>query len=579
LTTTQRTDHAVHALLVQQLQRSLLANTPVVITVVIAAMWFIPAARDSKLPIIWGITVLMSLVARYVLIRRGHITVAAMMAGTLSTGVLWGFSPFFVPGLVPQNFAMFLALVIAGMAASALISLGAVTRVYWCFAGPSLLGVFVANMLIGGLGYAVAAVALAYVFTMAIYAPVIASTIRNSLRLGFENSDLVESLTRERNEARTQREQRTRFLAVASHDLRQPAHAIGLISSFLSELHLRAEPVESMRWQQGLSRLRYGIDGMNTLLDDLLDLSRLQLGATDAPKQTIALAALLQRLKARFQAEADNKNLRLRLRCAPELRVHSNSALLERMIGNLLANALRYTSNGGVLLLARRRRNAGAAFIELSVMDTGRGIAGADQTRIFEEFVRVGHEPRDMGAGLGLAIVSQAAQLLNHPLQLRSTLGRGSRFTICLGTAFDVGPGLKPDDSIIGAPNLSALARASGRALLLDDDPLILEALQALLSAQGWQVAAFCELSAALEEVYSFAPSVLILDVHLQNSVGGFEALAALRHELGEDIAGLILTGDDIEPLRGAAPPRTLLLRKPVQASLLMQALRELTTP
>ncbi len=554
-------DAQMHAFLLRQVPRSLWVNVPVaLITFAVAAQ-----RMDWAVPLVWCLTVITIQALRGIAIKQGYHSNRQLQVGALISGLAWGCSNYIAPGLVDESMRLFLAVILSGMTASALLSLGANTVLYWCFAVPCWTSIFIGHSYAGGsIGYGIAAMSIAYGSTLSVYAPVVYQTIRRGIELGDSNLTLVNSLTEQRNQAERQREQRTRFLAVASHDLRQPAHAISLIASYLDTLLKRDEPMQSQAWRVGLDRLRAGSSNMNALLDDLLDLTRLQLQAETVDLSTVAITPLIDRLHTRFADEAARKHLRLRVKIKPGLHALSNAAMLERMVGNLVSNAIRYTDRGGILLVVRQR----SEFVEIHVLDTGRGIAEADHQRIFEEFVQLGDAPRDKGAGLGLAIVSQSAQLLQHQLLVQSKLHRGSRFCIRMQHA-------TPLAVIVETPRNDARLQA-GRVLILDDDPLVLDALSGLLNARDWQVSKHADLASAREAVFEFAPDFLLLDVHLITGSGGIDALRTLRHELDQVVPAILMTGDELDAIQPQLPEQAALLRKPIETAVMWRTMQQL---
>jgi signal transduction histidine kinase len=227
---------------------------------------------------------------------------------------------------------------------------------------------------------------------------------------------------------------KTRFLAAASHDLRQPVTAIGLLVGLARE-HVADAAVGRL-----LDRVQQAVRALEGLLRGLLDLSRLETPEASVQRQPVVLQALFDDLALHHQADAQARGLRLHLR-PTALVVHTDPALLDQVLRNLVGNAVRHTLRGGVLVVARR---VGADSVRLQVWDTGVGMAADQQERVFEPFVQL-HDPgsrhdtgtgaaaeRGQGHGLGLAIVRRAVDLLGHPLALRSVPGRGSCFSLLL---------------------------------------------------------------------------------------------------------------------------------------------------
>ena len=265
---------------------------------------------------------------------------------------------------------------------------------------------------------------------------------------------------------------KTRFLAAASHDLRQPVAAIGLMVS------LMREQIVLPALRKMIDRVDEALASMEAMLKGLLDLSRLESGTARARVERVLLQPMFDAIALHESEAAARKGLRLRFR-ATRLAVRSDPVLLEQILRNLISNAVRYTQRGGVLVTARPRDGQ----VLLQVWDSGIGIAAEDQAAVFEEFVQVGNPAREssQGLGLGLSIVKRGAAMLGHPLQLRSRLGRGSCFSLLVPRA---------DDGLAPARPAPAVAQplAGRRITVVEDDPVMLEALTERLRAWGAQV-------------------------------------------------------------------------------------------
>ena len=286
----------------------------------------------------------------------------------------------------------------------------------------------------------------------------------------------AEGAERESRAAQTDRDaaraDRTRFLAAASHDLRQPIHAIGLFVGALKE------ELRDGRARQLVDRLDRSMSGIDELFDRLLDMSRLDAGTIEIRMSVFTLAPLLQTLSTRFAPVAEQRGLRLRVRLPRAAHVRSDAALLIEMLMNLLSNAFRHTSAGGILVGARRRGER----ILIQVWDTGCGIAPADQERIFGEFVQLDNAPRNRrpGLGLGLAIVRRLGALLDCPVTVRSRPGHGSVFSISVPAG---APGAVARTPEAQADDDTAVLEGM-LILVVDDDLDILIGMEALLA--GW---------------------------------------------------------------------------------------------
>lgn len=357
-------------------------------------------------------------------------------------------------------------------------------------------------------------------------------------------------------ETQAARDAQTRFLAAASHDLRQPVHALGLLAAQAeAELHGR-RAARTAAQMQGMAQ---ALDG---LVEALLDVSRLDGGVVVPCPRSFPLQALFDRLAPEFAVLADARGLQWRVRPTP-LWVRSDETQLERMLRNLLANALTHTARGGVLLGARPCGDR----VRLCVWDTGPGIAPEHRQRIFDEFVQLQNPGRDRrkGHGLGLAIVARLARLLDHPVQLRSEPGRGSCFSIAV-------PGARPEAAAPAAPAAALVLPLQGLSVaLVEDDEAVLEATASLLATWGCEVHAAVSAPALLARLQALEhrPARVISDWRLE--IGdGLDAIAQLRAWCGRPVPALLVSGEPL-PLAGdaLAALRITPARKPLAAAAL----------
>lgn len=359
----------------------------------------------------------------------------------------------------------------------------------------------------------------------------------------------------EKNHAKTQ------FLAAASHDLRQPAQAQGLFLDVLSRTALDDQQ------RQLLDNLSASYQSSNNMLNSLLEYSQIEAGVVKSKPRDFALQPLLHKIEREFGPLANAKGLYYRCRDT-KLIAHSDPVLLERILRNLVSNAIRYTEQGGVLVAARRRHDD----VWLEVWDTGIGIAPENQKAVFLEFLQLDNPERDRqkGLGLGLAIVEGLVQHLGHGLTLRSRSGRGSLFRLVLPSGIG---------GQITAPTVPApepLLR-DARILVIDDDPSIRAALRYLLTDWGCR----CDVVETVEEALDIARQapldMVISDYRLRDEVTGSQAIAALRALLGRPLPALLITGDTApERLRDAHASGISLLHKPVKPNELRKQLAAL---
>jgi signal transduction histidine kinase len=384
-----------------------------------------------------------------------------------------------------------------------------------------------------------------------------------SLRGRFENEALAERLAVQNAEldaARIAAEQasraKTRFFAAASHDLRQPLHAIGLFVDLLTN---RIRNPDDRRL---VGNIETSVAALESLFDALLDISKIDAGAIRAMLVDFEPRALIERLRGDFEAEAAAKGLRLHLHEGyGNCFVHSDPLLVERILRNLISNAIRYTEHGGVLVALRRRSER----LDVEVWDTGIGIAADQQEAIFEEFFQVGNPERGQGKGLGLglSIVRRLTGLLELPISIRSQPGRGTRFRVSLPLSAAPNPVPAPRPADLSA-DLSARL-----ILMVDDDASVRDGMTTLLNNWGAQVVA----GATAEEIQvavdgARRPDLIICNYSLTDGSLGADIVAALRVRLGRDIPAIVLAGaSNPERLAEARARDYHLLLKPVPPS------------
>ena len=353
---------------------------------------------------------------------------------------------------------------------------------------------------------------------------------------------------------------KSRFLAAASHDLRQPMHAIGLyVESLKTQMHGRAA-------EDVLNKIERSINSTVELFNAILDVTKLDAGVVQPHLAPVRIRKFLLHLADEFAAEAEIKGLSLRVR-APDVWIESDGILLERIIRNLLSNAILHTTRGGVLLSARPCQG----LLRLQIWDTGSGIAPEHQPRIFEEFYQVVTQDAQthQGLGLGLAIVRRLARLLGYPLQLHSRLGQGTVFSLNV-PILENGPA----DSNESGENCNGMLK--GCALVVDDDPAILNALGHLLRQWGMEVHLMNNVQQVMHDLHA-APDVVLADYQLLNGENGLMAAQAVHQRWGAAIPVVLITGDTrmetIQALRQSGFP---VFHKPVRPSQLLALLTRL---
>jgi signal transduction histidine kinase/ActR/RegA family two-component response regulator len=374
-----------------------------------------------------------------------------------------------------------------------------------------------------------------------------------ALLIGRRQYASVQELVRQRRETIAANQTKARFLAAASHDLRQPMQAMALLAQTLGS-HSSDTEVQRVSGQ-----LLDGVAQMGLIVDELMTMSHIDAGQQHVQLRALPLSPLLQGLVALHEPQARAKGLQLQLESPPDLWVCSDEHHLRRVLDNLLTNAVRYTDYGEIVLRAQPEGTA----LSIQVQDSGIGIAAEELPRVFEEFYQVGNPGRAArhGHGLGLAIVRRLSDLLGLDLRVKSTLGQGSCFSLTL-------PLIAATESTVPAAAVSTRGIVHGhRVLCIEDDPLQALALRQLLRQWGCDVRVAASQRAAFAELDSgFKPQALISDLRLADGEDGCRTVWALRERTGEVLPALIVTGDvGSDAARHAASTGLPLMAKPVK--------------
>lgn len=390
-------------------------------------------------------------------------------------------------------------------------------------------------------------------------ATVVAAAIRDVT----ERKRVERALLEARRDADHANLAKSRFLATASHDLRQPLQTLGLLTGALRRMVRDPDCADVVAQQEA------AIDAMSRLLNALLDVSKLESGAVRAQPVDFDVAALFDGMRREFGSVAANKGLAFSIDAQPEC-AHADPALVGQMLRNLVSNAIKYTPQGRVELRCVREGDA----LRLEVRDSGVGIAREELAHIFDEFYQVGVAPNSSrdGYGLGLSIVQRIARLLGITVEVSSEQGAGSVFSFKLPPA--------PDATAVSTPAISRRAFHSGgggaRVLLVEDEPGVRNAMRVLLELDGYEVAVAATYDAALALIDGGHFDLVITDYHLDQEHTGTQVVAAARAANRADLAAILVTGDTSPAVRETRDPHLHIARKPINADELLQLAKRL---
>jgi signal transduction histidine kinase len=483
-------------------------------------------------------------------------------------GAAWGALAWAALGTTTVAGSILVVAVLAGVAGSSMSSLAPILPVFIVFGAAELVVLGTKLWTMDDPAYdALGVAALLYTAALLGQARNGSRAARAAIGLRFENLELIERLRVETEHAQAAHRAaeeanlaKSRFLAAASHDLRQPIHAQGLFLEVLARSKLSAGQYDA------LANARATWQASAEMLDTLLDFSRIEAGVVEPQMQVFPLQPLLNKIENELAPQADAKGIVYRSR-ETHAAVRSDPALVALILRNLVSNAIRYTEQGGVLVACRARGEQ----VLIEVWDTGIGIEPAQHRAIFREFHQLGNAERDRrkGLGLGLAIAQGLARALGQPLALASTPGRGSVFRLALPAAR---AGVVAEGAAEAVPGPARVFDL--RVLVIDDDESVRTGMRQLLGAWG----CVCDVADSIEEAQALArthrPGLVISDYRLRELRTGAEAIAALRAEFGTDLPALLITGDTApQRLREARATGVPLLHKPVLPSELYRAM------
>ncbi len=478
------------------------------------------------------------------------------------SGSLWGIgcAVFFPTQLEYQLFILF---VLVGMGAGAVSSLTTYLPAFFAYLPVSLIPVGIQFTFADGpIQLTLSVMLIVYVVALSYFSLNINRTLLQSLTLRFENIDLVEQLRQQKDEAEQANISKSKFLAAASHDLRQPLHALTLFTSVLDE------SIESPQVRKVVDQISASVKALKSLFNALLDISRLDAGVMQVEKADFNLQPMFEKLANDYNPQAKEKGLTITWP-ACSYAVHSDQNLCEQILRNYISNAIRYSNDGEIHI----RCEAKDALVCIQVIDTGLGIAKEDQQAIFEEFHQLNNPERDRskGLGLGLAIVQRTASLLGHSVGLKSRPGEGSTFFISIDQVR-----LSKTTAVVEA-NVDVLPKNKVLIVVIDDERSVREGTQSLLEAWGCDVMTAADKQEVMSKLRqkNQAPDGIIADYRLRENQTGIGVVQAIHAEYTRNIPALIVTGDTaVEHLREVNNSGFQVLHKPVATVKLRTFLR-----
>ena len=482
------------------------------------------------------------------------------------SGLVWGSVGvfLFVPGNLELQTLVFL--VLAGLGAASVSVLPMYLPAFYAYLPASLIPAG-AMMLNQGNDFHLAMGIFVFIFLLALltFGRATGAAFRNSLELRYENIELVSMLEKQKNDLQLANLAKSKFLAAASHDLRQPLHALSLFSELLGK------QAKDQQTRELADRISGSVSVLDRLFSALLDISRIDAGVLKPEFELFPIRRVAERVYSDSLPKARAKNLDLYLDCE-EVYTESDPTLLGRILRNLVSNSIRYTPSGNVTIRCKPLGHS----LQLSVIDSGIGIAANQKEIIFEEFTQLGNPERDktQGLGLGLSIVKRLANLLRHPLELHSEPGKGTRFSLTL--PYIERPILRP-----ARPESKFAAKGVQLALsvlVVDDDLDILEGTRQLLESWGCTVVTAATSENAIQLAGEMKQlDALVTDLRLPEHEWGTQLVQSIRELRGSHIPSLLITGDlEPERLQEAREFSLDLLHKPVRPARLRAWLQRL---
>lgn len=488
---------------------------------------------------------------------------------SLVSGLLWGAAGvlFYLPdGGIYQAF---LVIVLVSIGSGSMTFLAMHLPTYYGFFSLLMFLLMLRIALVGGLVHLVMAIMLGLYYLVFVYlGRTVNQVFLESAVLRFDNLEAIARLTAEKEAAEKANISKSKFLAAASHDLRQPLHALSLLSGAL------AERIQYKEVKDIVSKMRSAIAALENLFNSLLDISKLDSGVLQPQVEEVPLGVLFQRIENDHRPEAEDKGLEFVVKDCGGVMVRSDSILLERVLRNFVTNAIRYTEHGRITLSCE----VDDGEVVIRVADTGIGIPPDVRENIFDEYFQVDNPGRQQskGLGLGLAIVARISRLLGHAIEVESNPDQGSVFAIRVPLCE------RRQKPRAETPHLPEFQQdlQNLQVLIIDDERAVLDALQVLLKGWGCQVLMAHSLDEAREVLAGSEqpPDAIISDYRLRGNVDGIQAIAEIEKQVGRSLPAILITGDTAIKPTEAEGGGYRILHKPVQPARLRAFLKHVQT-
>lgn len=491
-----------------------------------------------------------------------------LVVGSATAGVIWGAGGILLFPAGQLDYQLFILMSLFAMTGGSTFTLSIYMPTYYAFSPLVLIPIAIQLMLVGDNIHLTMAVAtFVFLIALTLFNIKINRSFRDTMQLRFANLDLIEELHQQKEEAELANSAKSKFLAAASHDLRQPLYALNLFAAILDE------SVSDEKTRQTVAQIKSSVNALQSQFDTLLDISQLDAGTVKSEKKEFFLKDVIDHLASTYSLQAKEKGLALHFENF-NYTVYSEPNLIEQILGNYLSNALRYTEQGSITVSCFEKDGK----LKINVADTGKGIPPESLEDIFKEFEQLDNNERDRekGFGLGLSIVQRAAKLLDHNIEVESELGIGSAFSIILDKAHPT-----PASEMIVLEDASVATDNKALVVIVDDETSIREGIASLLEL--WDYDAICasdgDQAMAQLKLAKRRPDAIISDFRLKNDETGLDVIKRIHTAFQSDIPALIVTGD-IENKRLITMDASdfIVLHKPVPPSKLRAFLQSIST-